>query len=100
MFYIAVAFVSFFRLFSSTYFYKHCIKKTSENNDKVEVQLSDRQELYNMLCQHIHIRRENNIERAYLEPLTNVHYEEIDNYAEPDDQHLSGVSLQEIHHRL
>lgn len=52
-----------------------------------------------MLRQHIHIRRENNIERAYLEPLTNVHYEEIDNYAEPDDQHLSSVSLQEIHDR-
>lgn len=92
-------FAAFFGLLSSTYFYKHWIKKTSENNDKVEVKLSDRQELYNMLIQHIHIGRENNIERAYLEPVTNVHYEE-NNYAEPDDQYWSGVSLQEINDRL
>lgn len=74
-FYIVVAFVAFFGLFSLTYFYKHCIKKTSVSNGKTEDPLSDRQELYNMLHQHI----QNNNEPAYLEPISSVHYEEIDN---------------------
>lgn len=75
IFYIVVAFVAFFGLFSSTYFYKHCVKKTSVSNGKAEDPLSDRQELYNMLHQHI----VNNNEPAYLEQIPSVHYEEIDN---------------------
>lgn len=86
MFYIAVAFVAFFGLFSSTYFYKHCIKKAFVNSDKAEAPLSERQELYNMLHQHIHPGREINNEPVYLEPVSSVYYEEIDNYEEADDQ--------------
>lgn len=75
IFYIVVTFVAFFGLFASTYFYKHCIKKTPVSNGKAEDPLFDRQEWYNMLHHHI----QNNNEPVYLEPVSSVHYEEIDN---------------------
>lgn len=85
MFYIAVAFVILFGLFSGTYFYKHCIKKTSLPDSKTIDRPFDQQEQYNMLADASPNERENNSEPAYLEPVSNEHYEEIENYAEPFD---------------
>lgn len=82
LFYIAVAFVIFFGLFSGTYFYKHCIKQTPLPDSKTIDRPSDQQEQYNML---VHASPIDNNESAYLEPISNVHYEEIENYAVPFD---------------
>lgn len=82
LFYIAVAFVIFFGLFSGTYFYKHCIKQTPLPDSKTIDRPSDQQEQYNML---VHAIPNDNSEPAYLEPISNVHYEEIENYAVPFD---------------
>lgn len=77
LFYIAVAFVIFFGLFSSTYFYKHCIKQTPLPDSKTIDRPSDQQEQYNMLVHASPSERENDSEPAYLEPISDVHYEEI-----------------------
>lgn len=77
LFYIAVAFVIFFGLFSGTYFYKHCIKQAPLPDSKTIARPSDQQEPYNMLVHASPSERENNSEPAYLEPISNVHYEEI-----------------------
>lgn len=82
LFYIAVAFVILFGLFSGTYFYKHCIKQTPLPDSKTIDRPSDQQEQYNML---VHAIPNDNSEPAYLEPISNVHYEEIENYAVPFD---------------
>lgn len=82
LFYIAVAFVIFFGLFSGTYFYKHCIKQTPLPDSKTIDRPSDQQEQYNML---VHASPNDNSEPAYLEPISNVHYEEIENYTVPFD---------------
>lgn len=82
LFYIAVAFVIFFGLFSGTYFYKHCIKQTPLPDSKTIDRPSDQQEQYNML---VHASLNDNNEPAYLEPISNVHYEEIENYTVPFD---------------
>lgn len=77
LFYIAVAFVIFYGLFSGTYFYKHCIKKTPLPDSKTIARPSNQQEQYNMLVHASPSERENNSEPAYLEPISIVHYEEI-----------------------
>lgn len=77
LFYIAIAFVIFCGLFSGTYFYKHCIKQTPLPDSKTIARPSDQQEQYNMLVHASPSERENNSEPAYLEPISNVHYEEI-----------------------
>lgn len=77
LFYIAVAFVIFFGLFSGTYFYKHCIKQTSLPDSKTIDRPSDQQEQYNMLVHASPSERENNSEPDYLESISDVHYEEI-----------------------
>lgn len=77
LFYIAVAFVIFFGLFSGTYFYKHCIKQTPLPDSKTIDRPSDQQEQYNMLVHASPSERENNSEPAYLEPISDVHYDEI-----------------------
>lgn len=74
-----IAFVVFFGLFSGTYFYRHCIKQTFISDGK---QIDNQQERYNILLQSRHIERENNRDPAYLEPISNVYYEEIESYAE------------------
>lgn len=61
IFYINVAFVACFGLFLLKYFYKNCIKKPSSINGKTKYQVSNQRELYKMLHQLIHIRREINI---------------------------------------
>lgn len=77
LFYIAIAFVIFCGLFSGTYFYKHCIKQTPLPDSKTIARPADQQEQYNMLVHASPSDRENNSEPAYLEPISNVHYEEI-----------------------
>lgn len=77
LFYIAVAFVIFFGLFSGTYFYKHCIKQTPLPDRKTIDRPSDQQEQYNMLVHASPSERENNSEPEYLESISDVHYEEI-----------------------
>lgn len=77
-----IAFVVFFGLFSGTYFYKHCIKQTFISDGKQSEKLTNEQERYKILLQSSHIERENNSDSAYLEPISNVYYEEIENYAE------------------
>lgn len=74
-----IAFVVFFGLFSGTYFYRHCIKQTSISDGK---QIDNQQERYNILLQSRHIERENNSDPAYLVPISNVYYEEIESYVE------------------
>lgn len=77
-----IAFVVFFGLFSGTYFYRHCIKQTSISDGKELDKLSNQQEQYNVLLQSSHIERENNSDSAYIEPISNDCYEEIEIYAE------------------
>lgn len=77
-----IAFVVFFGLFSGTYFYRHCIKQTSIPDGKELDKLSNQQEQYNVLLQSSHIERENNSDSAYIEPISNDCYEEIEIYAE------------------
>lgn len=77
LFYIAVAFVIFFGLFSGTYFYEHCIKQTPLPDSKTIDRPSDQQEQYHMLVHVSPSERENNSEPAYLDQISNVHYEEI-----------------------
>lgn len=73
-----IAFVVFFGLFSGTYFYRHCIKQSSVYDGKQPEKLSNQQEEYNILLQSSHIERENNSDTAYIEPISNVYYEEIE----------------------
>lgn len=77
-----IAFVVFFGLFSGTYFYRHCIKQTSITDGKELDKLSNQQGQYNVLLQSSHIEREINSDPAYLEPISNEYYEEIESYAE------------------
>lgn len=95
VFYIIVAFVVFFGLFVGIYFYKHCIKRNVSNCKTVDTfasQLVRYKSCYRDSLQNQPIRHTCATEPAYLEPVTNAHYDEINNFDESDNQWIASAS--------
>lgn len=82
VFYIILAFVVLFGLFVVIYFYKHCVKRTEVPHSKKEENFSSQFVEYKSLYResHQHPPIENATDPMYLEPVTNVHYDEINNF--------------------
>lgn len=81
-----MVFVGFFGLFSGTYFYKHCLKKTTSlTNYKSDYQISSQRERYNSLNQDINVDEEHTMDPDYLVPVSNAHYEDVINHVNRDD---------------
>lgn len=76
--YIAVAFVIFTDYFLVLISINIVLKKTPLPDSKTIDRPADQQDQYNMF---VHASPIDNNEPAYLEPISNVHYEEIENYA-------------------
>lgn len=99
VFYIIVAFVVLFGLFVGIYFYKHCIKRNmsvSKTVDPFASQLVRYKSCYRDSLQNQPISHPCATEPAYLEPVTNAHYDEINNFDGSDNQWIaSGSTVRE-----